>query len=165
MRKSKMQFSKVFFHVWEAVRRCGRHQYAVEAFRRHQSIYVSNPEMLYWKGKEERNIARHSEVYLRSVSLKEGQNTGTSSPEWHIRWGKSLIIYQLLRDKPTCERCLEDESATHILWYYDILCDCEAIAYLRFRHLGQFFMEPSDYYDAPMNKVLHFIRSVGLIKG
>jgi hypothetical protein len=26
-------------------------------------------------------------------------------------------------------------------------------------------MEPSDYYDAPIDKVLHFIRSVGLIKG
>jgi hypothetical protein len=26
-------------------------------------------------------------------------------------------------------------------------------------------MEPSDYYDAPINKVLHFIRNVGLIKG
>jgi hypothetical protein len=46
-----------------------------------------------------------------------------------------------------------------------ILCDCEAIANLRFRHLGQFFMDPSDYYDAPINKVLHFIRSVGLVKG
>jgi hypothetical protein len=65
-----------------------------------------------------------------------------------------------LTDDPTCERCLEDdESATHIL------CDCEARAYFRFRHLGQFFMEPSDYCDAPVNKVLHFIRSVGLIKG
>jgi hypothetical protein len=43
-------------------------------------------------------------------------------------------------DDPTCERCLqEDESATYIL------CDCETIAYLRFRHLGQFFMEPSDF--------------------
>jgi hypothetical protein len=29
----------------------------------------------------------------------------------------------------------------------------------------QFFMEPSDYYDAPIVKVLHFIRGVGLIKG
>jgi hypothetical protein len=51
-----------------------------------------------------------------------------------------------LTDDPTCERCLEeDESATHIV------CDCEAIANLRFRHLGQFFMEPTDYYDAPIN--------------
>jgi hypothetical protein len=65
-----------------------------------------------------------------------------------------------LTDDPICERCLEeDESATHIL------CDCEAVAHLRFRHLGQFFMEPSDYYDAPIGKVLHFIRGVGLIKG
>jgi hypothetical protein len=57
-------------------------------------------------------------------------------------------------------RCLEEnESATHILR------DCEAIAHLRFRHLSQFFMEPSDFYDAPISKVLHFILSVGLIKG
>jgi hypothetical protein len=50
---------------------------------------------------------------------------------------------------PTCERCLEeDESATHVL------CDCEAIAHLRFRHLDQFFMEPGDYYDALISGVL-----------
>jgi hypothetical protein len=61
---------------------------------------------------------------------------------------------------PTRERCLvEDESATHIL------CDCEAVAHIRFRHLGQFFKEPSDYYDAHIDKVLLFIRGVGLIKG
>jgi hypothetical protein len=60
---------------------------------------------------------------------------------------------------PICERRLEDESSIHIL------CDCEAVAYTRFHHLGQYFMEPSDYYDAPIDKVLHFIRSVGLIKG
>jgi hypothetical protein len=60
-----------------------------------------------------------------------------------------------LTDDPTCERCLEkDKSATYILG------DCEAIAYLRFCHLEQ-----SDYYDAPLNKVLHFIRSVELING
>jgi hypothetical protein len=55
----------------------------------------------------------------------------------------------------TCGRCLEeDESSTHVL------CDCEASAHLRFRHLGQFFMESSDFYDAPISKVLHFITSV-----
>jgi hypothetical protein len=57
-----------------------------------------------------------------------------------------------MTDDPTYEWCLKkDESATHIL------CDCEAIAYLRFHHLSQFFMEPSDYYDTPTNKNLHFI--------
>jgi hypothetical protein len=46
-----------------------------------------------------------------------------------------------------------------------IPCDCEVVAHLRFRHLGQFFMEPSDYYNAPIDNVLHFIRGVGLTKG
>jgi hypothetical protein len=73
---------------------------------------------------------------------------------------KVHLIKLGLTDDPTCERCLEkDESATHIL------CDCELIAYLRFRHLGQYFLEPSGYYDAPINKVIHFILNVGLIKG
>jgi hypothetical protein len=53
----------------------------------------------------------------------------------------------------------KDESATHIL------CDCEAIAYLRFRHLGHYFMEPCDYQDAPVSRILHVIWSVGLLEG
>jgi hypothetical protein len=65
-----------------------------------------------------------------------------------------------LADDFTYEPCLEkDESATHIL------CDCKTTAYLRFRHLDQYFVELSDYCDAPINKVLRFIQSVGLIKG
>jgi hypothetical protein len=36
---------------------------------------------------------------------------------------------------------------------------------LRFRHLGQFFMEPIDFYNTPISRVLHFIWSVGWIKG
>jgi hypothetical protein len=64
-----------------------------------------------------------------------------------------------LTDDRTCEWCLEeDESATQVL------CDCEAIAHLRFRHLGQFFTDPSDYYDVSISKVLHSIRSVRLIE-
>jgi hypothetical protein len=46
-----------------------------------------------------------------------------------------------------------------------ILCDCEAIAYLRFRHLRNRLKEPGDYKDAPVNKVLHFIQCIGLLKG
>jgi ribonuclease HI len=61
-----------------------------------------------------------------------------------LRWIVGLFtrhchhLFKLgLTNYPISERCLEeDESATHVL------CDCEAIAHLRFRHLGQFFMEP-----------------------
>jgi hypothetical protein len=77
-----------------------------------------------------------------------------------ILTGLFVVLLSHFRDNPTCERCLqEDESATHIL------CDCEATAYLKFRHLDQLFMGPSDYYDALTNKVLHFIRNVELKKG
>jgi hypothetical protein len=76
----------------------------------------------------------------------------------HCHLKVHLFKLGLIND-PTCEKCLEaDESATHVL------CDCEAIAHLRFHHLAQFFMEPGDFYDAPISKVLHFIRSVGLTK-
>jgi hypothetical protein len=81
-------------------------------------------------------------------------------PSKITRCTSNIVTFNLEEDNPICERCLEEnESATHIL------VDCEAITYLRFCHLSQFFMEPSNYYDVPINKVLHFIRSVGLIKG
>jgi ribonuclease HI len=77
----------------------------------------------------------------------------------HCHLNRHLFKMGLMND-PICERCLEaDESATYVLH------DCEALAHLRFRHLGQFFMEPDDFYDVPIRKVLHFIRSVGLTKG
>jgi hypothetical protein len=65
---------------------------------------------------------------------------------------KGHLFKMGLTESPTCERCLEkDESATHIV------CNCEAIAYLRFRHLGHYFMKPGDYQDTPISKILHFI--------
>jgi hypothetical protein len=70
-----------------------------------------------------------------------GWTVGLFTGHCHLR-GR---LFKLgLTDDPTCERCLEeDESATHVLRH------CEAIAHLRFRHLGQFFMEPSDYCKPP----------------
>jgi hypothetical protein len=68
--------------------------------------------------------------------------TGLLTGHCHL---KGHLFEMGLTNSPTCERCLEkDESATHILWH------CEALAYLRFRHLGHYFMEPGDYQDAPV---------------
>jgi hypothetical protein len=67
-----------------------------------------------------------------------GLLTGHCHPKGHL-------FKMGLTNSPTCERRLEkDESVTHIL------CDCEAIAYLRFRHLGHYFMGPGDYQGAPV---------------
>jgi hypothetical protein len=59
----------------------------------------------------------------------------------HLKWH----LFKLgLSDCPTCERCQEkDETAMHVL------CECEALAHRRLLHLGQYFMDPSDYFDAP----------------
>jgi hypothetical protein len=42
--------------------------------------------------------------------------------------------------------------------------DERAVLYINLNK-ESFFMELSDYYDAPINKALHFIRGVGLMKG
>jgi hypothetical protein len=87
-----------------------------------------------------------------------------------LRWVVGLLtghchlnghLFKLgLSNSPNCDRCQrENETATHIL------CECEALAYLRFRHLGQYFMEPSDYFDVPTYKILHYVRGAGLLKG
>jgi hypothetical protein len=72
----------------------------------------------------------------------------TSSAHCHL---KGHLFKMGLTDSPTCERCLEKDET--------------AIAYLRFRHLVHYFMEPGDYQDAPVRKILHFIGSVGLLEG
>jgi hypothetical protein len=64
-------------------------------------------------------------------------------------------------NNPSCEWCLEkEESATNKI----LVCYFEAIAYLRFRHKGHYFMDPSDYRDVPIRRVLRLIRTVGLTK-
>jgi hypothetical protein len=88
---------------------------------------------------------------------------------WHQHAVGELLLDNILWTEELCFLfyCVFGIQKGH-LWAWDnphaILCDCEAIAYLRFCHLGQFSMEPSDYYDTDINKVLHFIWSAGLIK-
>jgi hypothetical protein len=44
-----------------------------------------------------------------------------------------------LSNDPTCRKCdTEEETSVHIL------CECEALALLRHRHLGSFFLNPED---------------------
>jgi hypothetical protein len=83
--------------------------------------------------------------------------TGLLTGHCHL---KGHLLKMGLTNNPTCERYLgNDESASHVL------CDSEAIAYLRFHHPGHYFMEPGDHQDAPLSKILHFVGSVGLLKG
>jgi hypothetical protein len=47
-----------------------------------------------------------------------------------------------------CERCKQaSETASHVL------CDCEALATLRERHLGYHFMQQGDFEDITVSKI------------
>jgi hypothetical protein len=57
-----------------------------------------------------------------------------------------------------CDRCKQAlETASHVL------CDCEALATLRYKYLGWHFMKPGDSEDIFVSKILHFVQGVGLL--
>jgi hypothetical protein len=68
----------------------------------------------------------------------------------HVRWH----LFNLgLVGSPGCGRCIQAfEMVLHVL------CDCEALATLRFRHLGQHFMKRDDFDDISVSSVLHFVQ-------
>jgi hypothetical protein len=39
----------------------------------------------------------------------------------------------------------------------------KALAEFKFRRSGNMFMEPSDYYEIPLCKILYFVRGMGLL--
>jgi hypothetical protein len=60
---------------------------------------------------------------------------------------------------PGCDRCKQaSETASHIP------CDYDALATLRFRHLGQHFMKPGDSEDISISRILHFVKGARLLK-
>lgn len=65
---------------------------------------------------------------------------------------------QGLVDSPGCDKCNQAfETVSHVL------CDCEALTVLRFRHLDRHFLQPSDFGDISACKILQFVQSVWLL--
>jgi len=63
-----------------------------------------------------------------------------------------------LVDRPGCGRCTQAfVTASHVL------CDCKALAVLRYRHLDHRSLTPGDFADISISKVLHFVQSAGLL--
>jgi hypothetical protein len=70
----------------------------------------------------------------------------------HCRLKGHLFKLELI-NSAKCDRCKQaSETAQHIL------CDCEALATLRFRHLGHHFMKPGNFV-----KLLHFVQVAGVL--
>jgi hypothetical protein len=69
-----------------------------------------------------------------------------------------LALTQHIRDSPIFGRCrMETETASHIL------CEFVALVGLRSRRIGKHFMEPSDYDEIPLCKIMYFVRGAGLL--
>jgi hypothetical protein len=63
-----------------------------------------------------------------------------------------------LVDGPGYDRCKQV-----IKMASPVLYDCEALAVLRFRHLGHHRLKPDDSADVSVNQVLYFFPSTGLL--
>jgi hypothetical protein len=110
--------------------------------RNHKKIqWESTNGLKQAKGHISGPSARRIKDLLRLNRDQLRQIVGLFTGHSHL---KGHLLTLGLTDDPTSERCLKEYySATHVL------CDCEAIAHLRFRYLGQFFMKPSDFYEPP----------------
>jgi len=62
-----------------------------------------------------------------------------------------------LSNKPTCRKCnTEEETSVHIL------CECEALASLRYTYLGSSFLDPEDIRELDMGAIGNFAKGTGL---
>jgi hypothetical protein len=72
---------------------------------------------------------------------------------------KGHLLKLGLVDSPTGDRCKQASQTTS-----HFLCDCEALAILRFRHLGNHFLKPGDFAEISITKVPNSVPSVGLLE-
>jgi len=63
-----------------------------------------------------------------------------------------------LSNNPTCRKCgTEEEISVHIL------CECEALASLRYKHLGSFFLDPENIRVLGVEAIWNFVKGTGLL--
>jgi hypothetical protein len=64
-----------------------------------------------------------------------------------------------LSANPTCGKCgTEEETSVHIL------CECGALASLRHRYLGSFFLNPEDVRVLGVGAIWNFAKGMGLLQ-
>jgi len=94
-------------------------------------------------------------AFLKTLCEKKGEKllimsrnqlrimTGLLRGHCHL---KGHLFKMELIKSAKCDRCKQaSETAPHIL------CDCEALATLRFRHLGRHFTKPGDFVKTSLS--------------
>jgi hypothetical protein len=76
----------------------------------------------------------------------------------HDTLRRHLHVMGLSNDPTTCRKCgTEEETSVHIL------CKCEALASLRHKYLGSFFLDPEDIKVLGVGAIWNFIKGTGLL--
>jgi len=83
-------------------------------------------------------------------------NDGMLTGHSHV---KGHLFKLRLVDNPECDRC---KQASETISYTKV-CDCKTLATHRFRHLGQHSIQPGDFEDISVRRLLHFLAGVGLL--
>jgi hypothetical protein len=75
----------------------------------------------------------------------------------HNTLRRHLHVMGLSKD-PACRKCgIEEETSVHIL------CECEALASLRHKYPGYFFLDPEDIRVLGVGAIWNFIKGTGLL--
>jgi hypothetical protein len=109
---------------------------------------------------------RQAKGFLKNPSAKRaGELLNLSRNQLRIMTGllmgqchlKGHLFKLGMVNSPKCNRCKQaSEMASNVL------CDCEALATLRFRHLGH-FIKPGDFEDISVSTILQFVQGAGLL--
>jgi hypothetical protein len=69
---------------------------------------------------------------------------------------RRLLYVMGLDGNPICRKCgTDEETSTHIL------CKCEALASLRYTHLGSFFLDPEDIGELGIGAIWSLVKKQG----
>jgi hypothetical protein len=112
--------------------------------REHHKYWQSIPGQRHAKGFLDGPCAKRTAELLELSRLQIKQVTELLTGHCRFRLEKV--------SSSNCRRCYHETlTASHVL------CDCEALAHLRFRHSGRFFLKPGDYHEIPPSRILCFI--------
>jgi hypothetical protein len=105
--------------------------------RKHEEHWQSIRGQKQAKGFLKKPSARKADELLNLSRNQLKIMTGLLTGHCHL---KGHLFKLGLVNSPECNRCKQaSETASHVV------CDCEALATLRFRHLGHHFMKPGDF--------------------
>jgi hypothetical protein len=116
---------------------------------------MSRKDGEYWQSIHEQRLVKG--FLKRLCAKKAGELHNLSRNQLHTMMGlltrtlsfKRTSVELVLVNIPKCDRCKQASETASL-----VLCDREALATLRFRHLGQPFMKPGDLEDMCVRRIL-----------